>query len=714
LPKLRAVILIKFGSRRGGRVQAVVGWLLASLLWVGASQLRAEERVYPPDVFEPLYFVDVTKPPYDVDNTGKEDATDKIKQAIVDIYHGGFPALRYKTLYFPNGTYRLSDTLDAMTTKADGKPGPAHRLTWIGESRDGTILKLDDNLPAFQDPTKPKAIIRTVSIGSNGNDAYDNCIWNMTLDVGAGNPGAAGIDYLANNNGMIRDVLIRAAPGSGAAGLLMTRMWPGPDLVKNLEVDGFDYGVHIARMEYGITFEHLVLRGQRKAGIRNEDNAPFIRDLDSINEVPAIDNAGAGGLVVLVDASLKGGKPDAPAILNNAGLFLRNVTTEGYGEGVRNLPRVTGPGAPAGTIAEYNSDPVLTNKFPSSRTTSLNLEIRETPHFVDNDFKNWYSVGNNTQPNGKDIDQADAIQAAIDAAAAQGKTTFYFIPGQYVITHSLVIHGSIRRVLGLGTVLRPKGGGAFSDAANPQPVFLIKDLVGDDVEISQFTLFPDQDHPPGYYGYLHDSPKTLVLVDLTGPTVCYRGTAQAGDVYIEGCLGSTWIFDRPGQHIWARQFNTEGGVPCKITNVGATLWILGLKTERPGILIDSRQGAQTEVLGGLFYPVGKPTDDPMFRVEDSRFSASYVTVIGNANPDCPNQLTEIRHGESQTLHKEDIHPRPCFGGALAALATLMVAAPADGAPTPASPVVPDAPTTPTAAPDAAPATPTPTPTGSSS
>ena len=656
--------------------------LLLFLAAAAAFRLSAAELVFPKDVFRPNYFVDVTKPPYNIDNTGREDVTAKLRQAIVDIYNDGQPAMRQKTLYFPNGTYRISDTLDALVTKKDGTPGKVHRLLWIGQNRDKTILKLDNKLPQFQDANKPAGMIKTESIGNNGNDAYNNCIWNMTLDVGAGNPGAAGIDYLANNNGSICDVLIKASPGSGAAGLLMTRSWPGPSFVKNLEVDGFDYGVQLSRMEYSMTFEHVVLRNQRKAGFFNDGNAAFIRDMNSVNTVPAVQSTGKGGLVVLIDSRLKGGVSNNAAVANKGGVFLRNVEIAGYGQGVSNTEPGTNSGAPAGKIVEYSSLPPVTTKgFSNYRTTSLGLEIRETPLFVDNDFSHWYSVGKKTQPTATPpVDQADAIQAAIDEAVREGKTTFYFLPGQYLISRPLEFHGCIRRVLGLGTVLRPKAGGAFMDPANRQPLILVRDLTGDSIEFSQFTLWrPADPGVNGFSGIQQKTNKTLVLRDFEASNPVYTGSDGVGDLYIEGGCGNQWFFDHPGQHIWARQLDPEGNASPKVTNVGCKLWVLGLKTERPGINIDSSNGAETEVLGGLFYPVIKPTEEPVFRVDNSKFSASYVTVDNNVSPDCPNQLLEIRDGKQQMVTKGEIPPRPCFGGATAAMATLMVAAPGDKA-----------------------------------
>ena len=694
--------------------------LLAGFASIPLSAGHAGELVFPDDVFRPYYFVDVTKPPYSIDNTGATDVTQQLRAAMVDIWHGGFPALRQKTLYFPNGTYRISDTLDTVGPDKVGKMIAIHRLLWMGQSRDKTIIKLDDHLPAFQDPKKPKGMIKTESIGVHGNDAYQNSFINLTLDVGAGNPGASGIDYLSSNNGEMHDVTIRAPEGSGFAGLMMVRAWPGPAFVKNLEVDGFQIGVLLTHMEYSFTFEHLTLKNQREAGLENLDNGAFIRDLQSTNTVPAIINKTAGGLVVAVDSKFLGGDSNTPAVQNSGGLFLRNIDVEGYGNAVANSVRDGSPNAPAGKITEYTSHPVITSKgFSDSRTTSLGLEVRETPVFEDNDFSHWYSVGNKTKPDAGPADQADAIQAAIDEAAGEGKTTFYIIPGQYIVTHTLNFHGSIRRVLGLGAVFRPMSGGAFDKPASEMPppapphspaptqpiaatgtpaapaappppppspssiksdfgppIFKASDILGDDIEFSGILTQPVAGAAAkiNCFGFLQDTKKTVVLRDFSSD-ICYRATDEAGDLYIETGVGNGWFFDHPGQNIWARQLDPEGDASPKVLNIGSKLWILGFKTERPGVQLDSRNGAESEVLGAIFYPVKRPNDDPAFRAENAQLSASYITIDNGMTPDFPQQLLEIRGTRQQVIHPEDTYPRPCFGGAKAAMVPLIVAAP---------------------------------------
>jgi hypothetical protein len=75
--------------------------------------------------------------------------------------------------------------------------------------------------------------------------------------------------------------------------------------------------------------------------------------------------------------------------------------------------------------------------------------------------------------------------------------------------------------------------------------------------------------------------------------------------------------------VWARQLNSERQ-GTKIVNAGGQLWILGLKTERGGTLIETRDGGRTELLGGLCYTTGDGQLAPMFVNRDS----SVFAVIG--------------------------------------------------------------------------------------
>ena len=221
----------------------------------------------------------------------------------------------------------------------------------MGKSRAHTVIRLADHAPGFDDPHQPRAAIFTASklldgtatsggkqyerLGE-GNDAYMNFVQDLTVDVGSGNPGAIGIDYLGNNIGAIRNVTLRAGSGSGAVGLSMIRKWPGPALIQNVRIHGFDTGIATAQTEYGLTFDHVEIDGQRTAGISNNQNVLALHDLTVRGAGPALVNKGEKGLIAIDGgrlASAKGAEEPASPI-DNAGIVVaRRLTLDGYPNG---------------------------------------------------------------------------------------------------------------------------------------------------------------------------------------------------------------------------------------------------------------------------------------------------------------------------------------------------------------------------------------------
>jgi hypothetical protein len=123
----------------------------------------------------------------------------------------------------------------------------------------------------------------------------------------------------------------------------------------------------------------------------------------------------------------------------------------------------------------------------------------------------------------------------------------------------------------------------------------------------------------------HSSPRTLVV--RNGQGVGGKITSK-GDLYLENVVAD-WKF-RSGR-VWARQFNNER-LGLHILNAGATLWILGLKTERGGTLIETRAGGTTELLGGLSYTTNNDKLAPMFVSEDARVSYVIGEVCYSGDP----------------------------------------------------------------------------------
>jgi len=246
------------------------------------------------DRVAPLDAVVNVKIDYGATGDGHSDDTAAIQAAIsAGLGFGN----SNKILYFPAGTYLVTRSLEWRL--ADGSWSTW--LTLMGENRDRTVIKLVDSAQGFGDPANPHGVVVTGSQNANGpdgsgNQAFHNFIFDMTVDVGAGNPGADGIDFLANNRGAIRNVVVRAAPNSGNTGIAMNRRWPGPALLEDVRVEGFTQGISVSHGEYSVTAEDIRLFGQRVVGVENENNVLTMRRLVSHNTVPAVGNGQPGSM----------------------------------------------------------------------------------------------------------------------------------------------------------------------------------------------------------------------------------------------------------------------------------------------------------------------------------------------------------------------------------------------------------------------------------
>lgn len=306
-------------------------------LELGAALANAENIVFPADAG----IVDVTKAPYRARGDGVSDDTAAIQKALADYPNAA------KIIYLPNGIYLISDTLHWAKTN-DGNSEKNEILQ--GQSRDGTIIKLKDNAPGFNNKRTPKAMAYT---GKAPAQRFRNAVRNLTFDSGVGNTGAIGLQFNASNQGAVRDVTIVSGDGSGSIGLDMSYTDEiGPLLVKNLRVQGFDYGIKCGSAVNSMTFEHVAVQDQNIAGFRNEGQTVTLRDFRSNNGVVAFDND--SGFATLIDPTLKGtgGALDKPAINNSNDLFARNIQSSGY------LQALSGTAVKGASLVEYSSKAV--------------------------------------------------------------------------------------------------------------------------------------------------------------------------------------------------------------------------------------------------------------------------------------------------------------------------------------------------------------------
>lgn len=631
--------------------------ILAILLLAGVP-VFAEDIRYPDD----MRIIDLTREPYVADPTGKRDSTQAIQKAL-DNYHGG----DNWTLYLPNGTYMIRDTLDW---------GNGARLGPIlqGQSRDGVTIKLEDEANGFRNPEFPKALIRIANKGSA--DAFCMSVRNMTIDTGKGNPAAIGIQYMSNNQGAVRDVRIHSGDGQGVIGLDMafTDMI-GPCLIKNVEIHGFDVGIATGWTVASMTLEHIRLLGQKKTGLRNTGQCISVRGLVSKNRVPAVTNTKSTSFMILIDATLNGmdGAVKYAAIENDAHCLLRNIKTPGYGvpldssmgEYKHNHPDF---------IEEFVSAPPV-SLFPGIKR-SLSLPIRETPDVPWEAPETWANVIDfGADPSDKN-DDTEAIQKAIDS----GARTVYFphpLPagkektdrprGRYQINGTIILRGNVRRLIGGGgywTMLTIGGesrGAVFAIGDEGPPAVIIEDF-----NVVNGVAAPFIRHSADTRTVIMRHVNSIMFHTL------YYGEDGAGPAFFEDVAAqypmnadqkfadtSQFRFGE-GQSVWARQLNPENN-GIKIINDGADVWILGLKTEVKSTVLENHPGARTEILGGLNYPSlpGEGTQEA-FRILGGQVSIS----IGEAgfHRRFDEVVKETRNGETRVLKRGE--PLGRSGGTL--------------------------------------------------
>lgn len=590
------------------------------------QETKAQENIRFPD--DPGV-IDVTKAPYGADRSGKADATEAIRRAIAD--HIGSRAF----IYFPNGTYKVSGPLWWKGKSWKGnEQGWWARLVFRGQSREGVVIKLVDNAPGFDQQSSPLGVIVTASESpfpdGGNNQGFNNSVRNMTIDTGSGNPGAVGIDYVVSNQGAIKDVTILSGDGKGYAGIRMERAYPGPGLIKNVEIQGFDYGIKWTVMDYSMTLEHIALKNQNRAAIFNSTGQAHIRNLTSVNQVPVLESRSAqgkgGGFNMIIGGSFSGGSPANSAIVSAGDLLLRDLTIVGYGTAIEDKSSV-GKGLPMSgsptKIGEYTNREVK-SLFPSPNHT-LRLPIEETPNHIDADPATWANIADFGAVGDGKTDCTKAIQQALNS----GKATLW-LPGKasYLVSNTLVVPGSVRHVTGPHAIVMGKGE-SFKNASSPRPIFKVSENSGNPLIFEHIETLGDD----GAIALDQACQRTVVWQHGSlgggwgdGKTPCYINSATGGKLFIEDCIGSRYQVTGP-QQVWARQLNTEyGSSPLvEISGPGAKMWILGWKTENSEgqQILKVANGAEVESFGPYCYMLHSSDTVPLIQNDEGRLSTSF-------------------------------------------------------------------------------------------
>lgn len=605
------------------------------MTWVAMASATGNDGagkgiVFPPDAGH----VDATQPPYSMVGDGKTDNTQAMRQAFEDLRGSN------STLYFPDGVYLLSDRVNISGDQPSQPHSKDRFLNLQGQSEKGTILRLKENSPGFDDADKPKTFISLYE-GKSTGDWMHGYIRDLTVEVGPGNPGAAGLRFMANNSGAMYDVTVRSLDpkGAGAIGLDLRQSQNGPALIKRITVEGFDHGIATANT-FSLVFEHITLTGQRKAAFDAGNSRLTIRGLRTKGDVPALVGDKHTNLT-LIEAQLDGGRSDAAAlVLKNNLVYLRDIKVSGFANALQ-----TGDGQHVdGPIDEWHAGQRYA-LFDSAPRGSLRLPIEEAPDVPwETDLSKWVRVEAGE----------DRIQAAIDEAARRGATTVYLPKAgknSYIITRPVRIHGSVNRILGMESILwisktLPPGATVFTleDTRGPVVIerfFNILEHGGWKGLRDRFLVENRSDHP-------------LIVRNLAHGACALKQPNPGKTLFLEDVV--THVKIGPGETCWARQLNPESPEADMVTVTGGQMWILGLKTEGRATHIVATNGAKVELLGGVSYQSWKnqPVDPPTFRVVDSQ--ASFTLGFYHWNLPFTTIVEETQGGTTRTLARTQLKP----------------------------------------------------------
>lgn len=621
----------RFGQARPA-TNAIGSWIRVTGLILLLTSVPPAFAKYPPSAA----VVNVREAPYLAVGDGVTDDTAALQAALNAFPNGN------RVIYLPDGVYLVSNTLNWPV----GTGGNEWKRTILeGESTSGTIIRLKDATPGFDNKAARKPVVFT---GRSPAQRFRNAVRSLTIDVGSGNPGASALQFNASNQGTVRDVHLRAPDDSGDTGLDMAFTGEiGPLLVHNLTVSGFDYGVRTGDAINGQTFESLRLENQRIAGIFNAGQMLAIHRLRSRNTVPTLINGNLtsgthpGGGVTLVNADIDGsGAPaDSPAIVNRAHLHLRQVRTRGFSQPVVSNLIANGAPPPAGPdVDAWSSRPTLT--LAGDPAVPLDLPISDPPAIPwEEDFSRWANPVDFGAVISTSIDSTAGFQAAVDSGA-----TTLVLPGGSVfrIDGTVLLRGNIRRVIGLEG--RLVGNGTLRVVDGTAPAVSIERLYASSGSI---------------IGLENASERTVVFSHLIVGRI--RSSTSAS-VFLEDVACSDIQFTGAGARIWARQVNPENATGDGLVNDGGFLWVLGLKTERAGVKIRTRSGGQTEVLGAHIYATSTTKVNPLFIVEEGKLGLTGVVESSFAGTPWQTLVEATRDGTTYTLLRSAVYGRGAANG----------------------------------------------------
>ena len=610
--------------------------------------------------------IDVTKPPYNADNTGKKDCTDILRQVLDDIlirevegykaihdkiikesengkynYYVGleagriqdgkvwitfpeyFPATRI--VYFPKGTYLVSDTItytlkNLKTLWYTIPDYDANRnIHFMGEDKENTVIKLIDNAKGFN-CGKEKPLISFINNEmpwpkekENANASFMNIISDITLDCGKGNPDVIGIKYDSANIGRIENVSIKTE--SGKKGITTKSAMQG--VLENLSIFGFDYGVELAYTAMAI-LDNIDVSKCKKTGLFLWNALANIRNINS-GDIPTVEFLGEGRYY-FVD---------------------KNITF-------------------ANDIGKNHV------KFEEETLAERNIYKGNINDYLDYAFVDDFGAIGDYK-----TDSTRAIQNAMNS----GKSTIIFGEGQYCINAKIKIPKTVTRIdflyCSFATGSRLVGGeydAAFEISEDSNEPILIENLYNGEQFKGHIRCFK------------HAAKRDVTFRNIMLMTAgMYFNSVPGSKVYFDNCfltmgtyVRDAWIpgdgfvpvychiipYEFHGQTVYGRQVNAERA-DIHMLNDNSVVLIDGFRTEGCGGALKSINNGNTQINlfnAGIGY---YNYETPLFDLHDSTLELFGGLAFGfNISTVYNIIINQEENGKTKKLYWDDM---PNFG-----------------------------------------------------
>lgn len=614
--------------------------------------------------------IDVTKPPYNVDNTGKTDCTKIICQILDDILINQVNALKNtydrlmelsnnktedayigiesgrvedgnvqivfpeyepesKIIYFPKGTYLISDTITyTLENLKQFWYWDLHyyennrNIHFLGENKENTIIRLADNSLGFEDG-KEKPVISFIKneLAERSqeftNVAFMNAVKDLTIDCGSGNEGAIGIKYSSSNCGFIDNVNIKSQ--GSKIGIYMTNS--SQATISNIKISGFDYGFDAAYTLL-VSLNNIDFSGTKKAGVYTNDSILILDNIYSANTPtmkfrPSAKEETGYGRYYIKDSS---------------------ITIDG----------------------DYPQNTVY---FEKNKT-----EEEEIPqNFRSTAPDDWACVDDFGAVGDGITDSTKAIQKAMNS----GKSVIIFGKGRYLINAKIKIPATVKTIdfmfCSLANGIRLVGGeydSAFEISETSTDLLFIENLSAWEQFRGHMRLIKHAALRDTVISNIHLMTASLYFNTIEGSKVYFNNCFLTTGTYTPNAWipgkGFTAIYNRiipcefHGQKVYARILNLERA-NCAILNDNSDIIIDGFRTEGSGTALRAVNGGTTK-LNIFNAALGlKGAENTVLDINDSSLELSGSLFYGfDTNSEYEILLRDNLKNESKEIIWNDI------------------------------------------------------------